>query len=80
VRSLSTPLLAFFGGDDAFIPEDDVRLLEQRVASSPHSTEVVLYPGAGHAFANDTRREAYHPQAASDAWERMLAFFREFLE
>jgi len=78
-RSLSAPLLAFFGDQDAFIPVDDVHQLEARIADSPHACEVVVYPGAGHAFANDTRPEAYRPEAARDAWARMVAFFRESL-
>jgi dienelactone hydrolase len=28
---------------------------------------------------NDTRPAAYRPEAADDAWRRMLAFFRERL-
>ena len=34
------------------------------------------YPGAGHAFFNDTRPDAYRPAAAADAWPRAVAFLR----
>jgi carboxymethylenebutenolidase len=40
---------------------------------------VVVYPGAGHAFMNDTRPAAYRPELARRAWARMLAFLRREL-
>jgi carboxymethylenebutenolidase len=42
----------------------------------PH--EVHIYPGAGHAFFNDTR-PVYDAAAAGDAWQRTLAWFRRYL-
>jgi carboxymethylenebutenolidase len=36
--------------------------------------EVVTYD-ADHAFFNDTRPEVYNPEAAADAWRKVLAFF-----
>ncbi len=43
----------------------------------PH--EMVIYPGAEHAFFNDTRREVHKPDAAHDAWNRALNWFRKYL-
>ena len=40
--------------------------------------EIRVYPGAGHAFFNETR-EAYDPDAAMAAWERTLEWFHEYL-
>lgn len=73
---LRCPLLAFFGADDPYIPTADVSELEQRLAPTQQPFEVVVYPDAGHAFMNDTRAEAYRPEAAHDAWDRMLSFLR----
>jgi carboxymethylenebutenolidase len=39
--------------------------------------EVVIYPGADHAFFNDTRPEVYDAQASNDAWLRTIKFLRE---
>jgi carboxymethylenebutenolidase len=39
---------------------------------------VTIYPGVDHAFFNDTG-ERYNAEAAGDAWERTLAWFREHL-
>jgi carboxymethylenebutenolidase len=41
--------------------------------------ELVVYPGADHAFFNDTGAR-YHPQAARQAWERALDWLRRYLE
>ena len=38
-----------------------------------------VYPGADHAFFNDSRPDAYDEEAATDAWNRTLEFFREHL-
>jgi carboxymethylenebutenolidase len=73
---LRCPTLAFFGAEDAFIPQDDVRAFEAKLAPEHR---VVVYPGAGHAFLNDTRAEMYRPDAARDAWSRTLDWFATHL-
>ncbi len=79
VSDLRCPLLAFFGEEDTFIPMDDVRELERRLKAVDQPSEVVVYPGAGHAFMNDTRPAAHRPDAARDAWTRAVRFLREHL-
>jgi carboxymethylenebutenolidase len=76
---LRCPLLGFFGADDALVPVADVRELEQGFARSGQPAEIVVVEGAGHAFMNDTRPEAYREQAARDAWARMVAFLKQRL-
>jgi carboxymethylenebutenolidase len=73
---LRCPLLAFFGEDDAFIPQDDVRALERALAGAAAESEIIVVPGAGHAFMNDTRPDAYRPEAAATAWRRSVTFLR----
>jgi carboxymethylenebutenolidase len=77
LAELPCPLLGLYGEDDHLIPVSDVRELEQRVEKG--GGEVKLYPGAGHAFMNETRPEMYRADAARDAWPRMVAFFRRHL-
>ena len=47
--------------------------------SRPESGEVYVYPGAGHAFMNETK-PSYHPDAARQAWSRTLAFLQHNLK
>jgi len=76
---LACPLLGLFGDEDAFVPVAQVEALRTALASSPHESEIVRYPGAGHAFMNSTRPQAFRPEAAADAWPRMVAFLRRHL-
>jgi carboxymethylenebutenolidase len=75
---LRCPLLAFFGEQDSFIPQTDVQALERELtrARAGAGAEIVVVPGAGHAFMNDTRPDAYRPEAAADAWRRTVDFLR----
>jgi carboxymethylenebutenolidase len=73
------PVLGLFGADDALIPQSDVTELRRRAGEWQKPIEVVVYPGAGHAFANESRPEAYREAAASDGWRRALEFFAKHL-
>jgi len=76
---LATPWLGLFGDADAGIPVSDVEQLREtlaREASVPN--EIVRYPGAEHGFHCD-RRPAYQEAAATDGWERTLAWLRQHL-
>jgi carboxymethylenebutenolidase len=76
---LHCPLLAFFGDQDEFIPRADIEQLRQKLAQADAPSEIVIHPGAGHAFMNDTRPDAFRPEIAKRSWERTLAFLREHL-
>jgi carboxymethylenebutenolidase len=41
--------------------------------------EMRIYPGAGHAFFNNTRATVYRKDAARDAWDRVLRFYARTL-
>jgi carboxymethylenebutenolidase len=77
---VACPLLGFFGEDDDFVPLEDVRELERRLDGTAQETEVVIYPGAGHAFMNEPRVEAFRPEAAADAWSRLEGFLHRHLD
>ena len=74
IGDLRCPLLAFFGAEDVLIPLRDVEALSARANADALPVETVIYTGAGHAFANDSRPESYRAEAAEDAWGRALAF------
>jgi carboxymethylenebutenolidase len=75
---LRAPMLLFFGENDPFIPLEEVRRIEQRLKELGKQAEVVVYPGAPHGFFCD-ERDSYRPEAAQDAWRRMLDFFAKHL-
>ncbi len=69
------PLLGSYGERDTSISADSVRAFEKAL---PGDRDVVIYPGAGHAFFDHTR-PSYEAQAANDAWRRTIAFFTKYL-
>jgi carboxymethylenebutenolidase len=79
LADLRCPLLGLYGAEDNLIPLGDVEELKRRLAGTPHAHEVHVYPGAGHAFLNDTRADAYRPEAAAAAWARLVPFLQREL-
>jgi len=77
---LRMPLLAAFGAEDPIVPQADVDALESALGRSGTRFRLDRYPGAGHAFLNHTRPDAHRPEAAAEAWQRLVSFFREALE
>jgi len=75
-RELSCPLLGLYGADDALIPTRDVSEFERLLQEAGKEFELKVYDGAGHAFMNETRPDAYRPQIAADAWRRAVDFLR----
>ncbi|MBE7556556.1 MAG: dienelactone hydrolase family protein [Anaerolineales bacterium] len=78
VARISSPVLAIFGELDQGVSP---QVANQRAAQMDRAGvkhETVIYPNAHHAFFNNTRA-AYNPEAAADAWQRTLRFFREAL-
>lgn len=76
---LACPYLGLFGADDPLIPRADVRELGSILRNTNKSCQIKSYTGAGHAFFNDRRADAFRPEAAADAWSRSIAFFRQTL-
>lgn len=74
VPAIRAPLLGLYGATDRRIT-DGVPELADAMRRAHKSFEYHVYPGAGHAFFNDTRKETYQPEAATDAWRRVLEFF-----
>ena len=75
-EKLSAPLLLIYGENDKGVPAEQGRELEQKLRAMGKDVELVVYPGADHAFFNDTRPEVHNPSAAADAWRRAVALFR----
>ena len=75
VAALKVPVLGLYGGADQSIPETQVREMETKLKAAHKHCEFVIYPDTPHAF-NADYRPSYRPEAAKDAWARMLAWFK----
>jgi carboxymethylenebutenolidase len=72
---LKCPLLGLYGGHDPGISTADVEAAAAKARAAGKTVEIVVYPNAPHGF-NADYRPSYRPGDASDAWTRMLAWFR----
>jgi carboxymethylenebutenolidase len=72
------PLLVHFGGDDPYIPREQIEAARSALSDRPGVTFVV-HEGAGHAFDNDLAPMFHQPEAASAAWQQTAAFLQEAL-
>lgn len=70
--------LGHFAGQDEYEPESNVAELEANLRLAGRPVTFYRYPGVGHWFCEPNRQDAYNPAAASLAWERTLAFLRDF--
>ena len=78
VPKIKAAMLIHYAGDDerinAGIPAFEEALKKAGVAYTIH-----MYPGAGHAFMNDTGQR-YNKEAAELAWQRTVAFLKDKLK
>ena len=78
VASLAGPVLGLYGGDDSGIPQDTVDAMNAALAQGnavAKKSEIVVYPGAPHAFHADYR-PSFRKEPADDGWKRCVAWFK----
>jgi carboxymethylenebutenolidase len=76
VKNIRAPIMAHYGEKDPNVNKginDTVAAMKKYNKVYDHK----IYPGAQHAFNNDTNKERYDAAAAKEAWERTLEFFRK---
>ena len=78
VQNIPCPVLGNYGEDDPNIMPG-VEPLKQALGKYGKKFDMKVYPGAKHAFNNNTNPDRYHPDAAKDAWGRTVNFFRQNL-
>jgi carboxymethylenebutenolidase len=81
LSGIEAPVLGHFGETDDFAPPEKARNLEDTITDQAGvECTFHIYKDAGHAFFNDQRPEAHHPDHADRAWELTLQFLRANLE
>ena len=78
VQNIPCPLLGNYGEDDPNIMPG-VEPLKAALQKCGKNFDIKVYPGAKHAFSNNTNADRYHPDAAKDAWGRTVNFFKKNL-
>jgi carboxymethylenebutenolidase len=76
--TLHAPVLGLYGGQDTGIPLDTIDKMKVALAAgsaAAKKSEFMVYADAPHAFHADYR-PSYRKEAADDAWQRCLAWFK----
>ena len=79
VKDIRAPVMAHYGEKDEGINKG----IDETVAAMKKFNKVYdykIYPGAQHAFNNDSNPSRYHAQAAKEAWDRTLSFLKKNLQ
>jgi dienelactone hydrolase len=82
-KNIKGKVLVCTGGDDAFIPPEQVAAFEDEMRKGGVDWEVNVYGGAHHAFTNPDADKfnipniAYNASADRRSWAALLAFFGE---
>ena len=74
---LKAPVLGLYGSADQGIPVETVEQMRAACMAAGKTCDIVIYPGAPHAFHADYR-PSYRAEPARDGWARMLAWFRKY--
>jgi carboxymethylenebutenolidase len=79
VQKIEAPVLAHYGSEDKGIT-GGVPATEAAMKKYNKPYVYTIYPGAGHAFNNDTDPSRYNAAAAKEAWAKTVDFFRKNLQ
>jgi carboxymethylenebutenolidase len=77
LKKLKVATLFIAGNRDNWITPEKVNGLFEAAKKHNLPIEIVSYD-ADHAFFNDTRPQVYDPEAAKDAWQRVLEHFKKY--
>jgi carboxymethylenebutenolidase len=77
---LEAPVQGHYAENDAFFPVAKAEALAEGLRGKGKDIELFVYPGTGHAFANETNALGTYDEAAAKlAWDRAVTFLREKL-
>lgn len=77
-RDIRGTIYCFFGTTDSLIPNEQVDQIAAELSKQGIDRQIFRYQGAEHGFFCDLRA-SYNPDAANDAWQKMLDLFSQKL-
>ena len=75
--ALKAPVIGFYGGKDAGIPLESLEKMRSALTVVGDPSQINVYPEAQHGF-NADYRPSYDRAAATDAWKKMLDWFKKY--
>ena len=76
---LQCPILVHHGDADKSVALADAQEMVAALKTSQQPVEFHIYPGADHAYHDDTHPQ-YHDHAATESWVRTIQFFDSHLK
>jgi carboxymethylenebutenolidase len=77
---LTAPILGHYAEEDGFFPSEECMALATTLEDAGKDVTFILYPGLGHAFANEENPLGnYNESAARAAWGRTIDFLHSKL-
>jgi carboxymethylenebutenolidase len=78
--TLTAAVQGHYAENDDFFPPAAVKQLEAELREMGKDVEFIVYPGTGHAFANEEDAlGTYDAEAADQAWSRAVSFLKSKL-
>src|SRR5499433_2765004 len=74
---MKAPVLGLYGEADQGIPLTQVDAMKSALQGAGKTFEIKIYAGAPHGFHADYRA-SYRKDAAEDAWNQMIAWFKKY--
>ena len=78
-ETLTCPVIFHFGGNDPFIPNEQVDAIRAHLDHRPN-VEIYVQHGAGHAFENFLAAQFHDPSAAAASWPLTVDFLARELK
>jgi dienelactone hydrolase len=87
--TIKARMLVLTGGDDTFIPQEQIDAFKKEMDAAGADYELVIYPGAIHSFTNpDSDRlakennlaVAYNKEADEKSWAQMKEFLKSVFQ
>ncbi|HYB20917.1 MAG TPA: dienelactone hydrolase family protein, partial [Thermodesulfobacteriota bacterium] len=81
--------LVLTGGDDGFVPTEQVEAFKREMEATGADFRIISYPGAKHSFTNPDADAlgkkfnlpiAYHPEADKKSWDEMKVFLDDIFK
>jgi dienelactone hydrolase len=87
--TIKARILVLAGGDDEFVPQDQIDAFKKEMDAAGADYELVIYPGAKHSFTNPDADKygkqhnmpvAYNKEADEKSWAQMKEFLKSVFQ
>ena len=80
LKRTNAAILGIFGGQDRGILPADVNKFEVQLKALGKTTEIHIFPDAGHGFENPNNKQGYRAEDAAQAWKLTVDFLAKHLK